>query len=123
MSLEYVIPCNIPSLYRFIHSSEGLGQWFADRVTSEGDIYDFYWGRFPSRAKLVSSKSNSYVRFVWEEDEGSDYFFEMRITATLLTKEVALFITDYAEEDGYDDLKNSWDHGVKRLFRVLGVRF
>lgn len=121
ISLEYILRCNIPSLYKSIHSSEGLGQWFADRVTSSGDEYDFYWGRFPSRAKLVASKSNSFVRFVWEEDLGSDYYFEMRIELSPLTKDVALFITDYAEDDGYDDLVSIWDHGVKRLSRALGI--
>lgn len=120
--LEYVIPCSAAVLYKFLKSESGLGEWFADRVTATSDGYDFFWGKFPTRAHLTAHKDNSYVRFVWDEDLGTDYYFEMRILVTELSKETSLHIVDFAHEDEIEDLVNIYNSGVKKLKRRLGVK-
>ncbi len=123
LTLEYVVPCSVPSLYNLISSSEGLSSWFADRVESlPDDFFDFYWGRYPQRAKLVCYKRDKFVRFVWEEDLESDYYFEISIDVTNLTKQVAIYVTDFCEEDAHDDMVAIWNDGIKKLRHRLGVR-
>jgi hypothetical protein len=39
------------------------------------------------------------VRFRWEEDEGTKYFFEMTITIDEITNDLSLNITDFARKE------------------------
>lgn len=59
------------------------------------------------------------MRFAWEEAD-DDSFFEMKIIVDEITKDVSLFITDFAEEDEIDESKMLWTNQVSDLKQVLG---
>lgn len=107
-------------LYNSISSPTGLSEWFADNVNIKKDLFIFIWDGAEESAKLLSKKSGEYARFQWEEDEGTDYFFEMRIKTDPMTKEVALFITDFAEPDEMEESIQLWRSQVDQLKRMLG---
>jgi len=121
-TLEYPINCTIASLYAKLSTEEGLGSWFADKVEKAENQFVFYWHKSPQDAELISNRENQYVRFRWSEEVDPDIFFEMRITPHELTGDVSLSITDFSEEDEYDDAVQMWENSVKNLKLALGCR-
>jgi hypothetical protein len=84
-------------------------------------VYNFKWGKNEERkATLVAQRNGVYVRFKWEDEE-PHYFFEMRITYNELVMQHMLEITDFAEKDEIDDLKNLWDSQIEQLRRHTGM--
>ena len=77
--LEFTIHASPQMLYNYISNPSGLSEWFADNVNSRGEIFIFIWDDSEEQAKLLSKKANDKVRFQWLEDEGEDYYFEIRI--------------------------------------------
>ena len=120
--LEYPVNCSPRVLFARLCTPEGLGEWFADEVTAEGDVFTFYWNKVESKAKLVALKENKFVRFAWLDlfDEDSN-FFEFRINIEEISGSVALIITDFAEADEKEDSIYLWDTQVTDLKRVLGI--
>ena len=55
---------------------EGLGEWFAEKVNVEGDLFSFFWNGTETKARLAAMKENKLVRFEWldEENEEENYF-------------------------------------------------
>ena len=59
----------------------------------------FSWNGGPAeKATLIRYKPESFVRFRWEEDEGTKYFFEMTIIIDEITNDLSLNITDFCEK-------------------------
>ncbi len=122
--LEYPMNCSPKVLYPRISTPEGLAEWFADEVTSEGEIFFFTWNKIVSKARLLCTKENRMVRFEWigrdnDSDKNTNYF-EFKINIEELTGDVALIITDFAEPDEKEDAIYLWDTEVQRLKSVLG---
>jgi len=119
--IEFVIQSSPQLLYQYIATPSGLSEWFADNVNSRGEKFTFIWDGSEEDAKLLKRKSDEFVRFAWEEnDDGS--FFEMRIIVDEITKDVSLFISDFAEEDEMDEAKMLWENQVTDLKQVLGSK-
>lgn len=119
--IEFVIQSSPQLLYQYISTPSGLSEWFADNVNSRGEKFTFIWDGAEEVAKLLKRKSDEFVRFAWEEnDDGS--FFEMRIIVDEITKDVSLFISDFAEEDEIDEAKMLWENQVSDLKQVLGSK-
>ena len=72
-------------------------------------------------ASVLQKKSNKYIRFQWEEDEGEEYYFEFKIHTDELTRDVALLITDFAEEEDKDDAIDLWDTQISELKHAIGL--
>jgi uncharacterized protein YndB with AHSA1/START domain len=117
--LEFVIQASPQLLYQYISTPSGLSEWYADNVNSRGEIFTFIWDGSEERAKLLKRKSEEFVKLAWEENEDGS-FFEMRIIVDEITKDVSLFITDFAEEDELDEAKMLWENQVSDLKQVLG---
>ena len=83
------------------------------------DIFRFIWDGAEEEAKMLTRKSDEFVKFAWEEND-DDSFFEMRIIVDEITKDVSLFITDFAEEDEIDEAKMLWENQIGDLKQVLG---
>ena len=83
--LEFPIQASPQMLYQYISSASGLSEWFADNVNSRGIIFSFFWDGSEEKAELISSKSNNFVKFRWLDEDGndSDYFFEIKIVKSL----------------------------------------
>ncbi|GGX15728.1 START-like domain-containing protein [Aquimarina muelleri] len=120
--LEFVVQSSPQLLYQYISTPSGLSEWFADNVNSRGELFTFIWDDSEEEAKLLSRKSGERIKFRWVEDEeeGNDYFFELRIQVDEITKDVSLMITDYSEEDEISESKMLWDNMISNLKQVLG---
>lgn len=120
--IEYPITASPQLLYQYISTPSGLTEWFADNVNSRGEFFTFIWGDSEEKAKLVTKKTDEKVKFRWleEDEEETDYFFELRIVLDELTKDVVLMVTDFAEENEIKDQTQLWDNQIADLKKVLG---
>jgi uncharacterized protein YndB with AHSA1/START domain len=120
--LEYNLNCSPKVLFSRLSTPEGLGEWFADQVNVDGDLFSFFWNSSESKARLSAMKENKMVRFEWlgMENEETNYF-EFRINLEELTNELALIITDFAESEEKEDSIYLWDSQINDLKRALGI--
>ena len=117
--LEFVIQASPQLLYQYLSTPSGLSEWFADNVNSRGEVFSFIWDGAEEQAKLLKRKTDEFVKFTWMANE-DDYYFEMKIIVDEITKDVSLFITDFADEDEVDEAKMLWENQVGDLKQVLG---
>ena len=120
LSLEYEIKSSPRILYSFLSESNGLSQWFADKVTFRDQVFTFTWDDEEQKAKLVAMKENKFVRFRWLDDDPQCYF-EMEIVQDELTNDVALSITDFATEETIAERKLIWNNQINYLVGVIGA--
>ncbi|MCE5348043.1 MAG: SRPBCC domain-containing protein [Bacteroidales bacterium] len=120
--LEYTLNCSPKVLFSRLSTPDGLGEWFAERVDVDGDLFSFYWNNSESKARLSALKENKLVRFEWVgmEDEESNYF-EFRINVEELSGSLALIITDFSEPEEKEDAIYLWDSQITDLKRLLGT--
>ena len=85
-----------------------------------GNRMEFFWDGSGQIAKIVAKKDNKFIRFHWE-DEDEETYFEMKIQIDEITNDVALFVTDFAEDDEVEEAKMLWDNQIKDLFQILGA--
>ena len=121
--IEFPINSSKGVLFNIFSTPSGLAEWFCDDVNIKKDIHIFMWDGSEESARLISKKRDEFVKFRWLEDEedGINSFFEFRIKVDDLTGDTALMITDFAEEDEMDDSKELWSAQVDRLKQVLGA--
>jgi uncharacterized protein YndB with AHSA1/START domain len=117
--IEFVIQSSPQMLYQYLATPSGLSEWFADNVNSRGEKFTFIWDGSEEEAKLLKRKTDEFVRFAWEEADDNSYF-EMKIIVDEITKDVSLFITDFAEDDEVEESKMLWTNQVSDLKQVLG---
>ena len=104
VELEYIINTSPNILFTCLSTPSGLSEWFANDVNIKDDTFTFFWDQSEESAKLMKSKKDS-IRFQWEDDEGEDYYFQMAIKIDDLTKDVALLVTDFAEDDEVEEIR------------------
>ncbi|MCK5171740.1 MAG: hypothetical protein KAQ75_17815, partial [Bacteroidales bacterium] len=80
----------------------------------------FIWDGSEQSAELVTKKDNQLVQFKWVDNE-DDAYFEFKISKDELTGDVALVITDFAEDDEKDDAIDLWDTQIAKLKHALGL--
>ncbi len=117
--LEFPVKSSPKILYNFIATPSGLSEWFADNVNSRGTTYTFIWDGSEEVAELISKKAGSFIKFKWEEED-DDTFFELRVRIDDLTKDIALLVTDFADEDEVEESKRLWESQVAELISVIG---
>ena len=120
IELEYIVNTSPTILFNCLSTPSGLSEWFANDVNIKNDMYTFFWDRSEESAKLLSIRKGESVKFQWEDDEDEDYYFEMAIRIDPLTKEVALIITDFAEDDEEDEIRMLWDNNISSLKQAIG---
>ena len=120
--LEYTLNCSPKVLFSRLSTPEGLGEWFAENVNVDGDLFIFFWNGSESIARLSALKENKLVRFEWLNlDNEEENYFEFRINIDELTGDLALIITDFAEADEKEDSIYLWDSQIADLKRLLGI--
>ena len=119
--IEFVIQSSPQLLYQYLATPSGLSEWFADNVNSRGEKFIFIWDGAEEEALLLKRKTDEFVRFSWEEND-DDSYFEMKIIVDEITKDVSLFISDFAEEDEVEESKMLWTNQVSDLKQVLGSK-
>ena len=120
IDLEYIIKTSPTILFNCLSTPSGLSEWFSDDVNIKDDKYTFFWDGSEETAILKTVRKSESVKFQWEDDEGEDYFFEMTIRIDDLTKDVALLVTDFADEGEEDEIQLMWDNNIDKLRKAIG---
>lgn len=120
--LEFEVKSSTSVLFNMISTPSGLSEWFADDVNIKGDMFSFFWDGATESAKLLAKKKGESVKFQWEEDidDGLKTFFEIAIKVDDLTNDVALIITDHADEDEMEESQRLWENQINDLKMVIG---
>ncbi|MCB0477505.1 MAG: SRPBCC domain-containing protein [Crocinitomicaceae bacterium] len=120
--LEFVIKTSTKVLYNMLSTPSGLSEWFADDVNLRDDTFTFIWDGAEEEARKLSAKSGESIKFQWieDEEEGLKTYFELKIVVDDITKDVALIVTDFAEEDELEEAQLLWENQVAELMHVLG---
>ena len=118
--LEFVVKSSPKLLFNYLSTPSGLSEWFADNVNSRGKKFIFIWDGAEENATLVTKKANQFIKFQWEEDEGTDAYFEFRIQIDDITKDVSLMITDFTYDDEIEEATLLWESQIDDLHSILG---
>lgn len=118
--MEFGVKASPAILYNYLITPSGLSQWFCDDVNlKDRTTYVFIWGNSEQAAKMVKNTANKNVKFKWDESEEEEYF-EFDIQQDELTNDVALVITDFAEERDITDNRKLWESQVDTLKHNIG---
>lgn len=118
--LEFILNVSPSMLYNYIISPSGLSEWFADNVNIKGSKYIFVWDNNEEVSILIKSKQDSYLRFQWEQDENTKYYFDFTIDMDEITGDVSLTITDYSDINEIEESKMWWENQIQRLRKIIG---
>ena len=118
--MEFVFQASPQLLYQYISTASGLSEWYAENVNSRSEKFTFIWDENEEEAILLKKKSDQYVRFQWSHADSPEEYFELRIVVDEITKDVSLFVTDFAEEDEVEESKMLWENQIDDLKHVLG---
>lgn len=120
--MEFEVKSSTSVLFNMISTPSGLSEWFADDVNIKDDTFSFFWDGASEEAKLITKKKGESVKFQWEDDidDGLKTYFELAIKVDDLTNDVALMITDFADEDEMDEAKLLWENQIADLKMVIG---
>lgn len=120
--LEIEVKSSTKVLYTMISTPSGLSEWFANDVNIKDDVFTFIWERSSEDAKLLSKRKGEAIKFQWMEDfeDEEKTYFEIAIKVDELTNDVAIVITDFAEEDELDEAKLLWENQIGDLKKVIG---
>ncbi len=120
--LEYSLNSSPNILFYRLSTPGGLSEWFADDINITDKIFTFIWNGTEQKAEMLQKKANQSVRFKWlDDDDDKDSYFEFKIHKDAITGDVALIITDFAEEDEKDDAIDLWNTQVSELKHVIGL--
>ena len=118
--MEFTVKSSVKILFQCLSTSGGLSEWFADDVTIKKDYAKFVWDGTDEEAKILAKKADLMIRYQMVEDEDTDYYFEFLIKTDPLTGDVALMVTDFAEEDELEAQRMLWSSQVGELLHILG---
>ena len=122
LELEYSLKsASLNVLWSMVGTAYGLAEWFAEKVDAVGDRYVFGWKGYDEAAVLLEEKPQEYIRFQWEYDAGTEYYFEIRVVRHELSNALTLLVTVFVEPSEHDDEGLMWNKHVENLCRKLGV--
>lgn len=125
--LEYELNATSPSIiWPVISEASGLERWFADEVEWKGSSLKFTWGtsymnKDERNATIVKEQKEKLIRFKWDGDEDPEAYCEMKIEIGEITNDCVLVITDFAEADDLDSLRELWDDNMESLHQATGL--
>ena len=122
---EFEINASKKMLYPYIYSPSGLSQWLADDVTiNEDKVYNMIWDGEDHFAKVVSHRTNSFVKFEFlggdPEDQEEKSYWEFKLEMNELTQTVFLKITDFSGNEDEEELQDIWESLVGGLKETVG---
>ncbi len=108
-------------LYGYLSTASGLAQWFADDVNINPDkTFTVIWDGEENKARMVSHRTNSQVRFEFITDEPDPNYVEFKIDVNELTQSVFVRVTDYSEMDDLQELEELWENLMADLREIVG---
>ena len=80
--IEYELKSVSPALlWPYIGTKNGLADWFADDVQSDGKQFTFFWNKTSQEAHQIAVRTGLYIRFHWVDDEESRSYFCLLYTS------------------------------------------
>ena len=125
--LEFELNANSPSIiWPLISEATGLETWMADTVERNGNKLLFTWGtswqnKDERSATILEEVKDKLIKFRWDEDEDPEAYCELRIEIGEITNDCVLVVTDFAEPDDVDSLKELWEDNMEMLHQASGV--
>ena len=121
-SLEYPVRTSISFLYKRLSTPSGLSEWFADNVNIKNNILTFYWEGSEEQAIVLKQQKGEFIRYQWLEYEGEEKYFEFSIQIDDMTKDIALIVTDFAEDEvDKEEGILLWNKEIGNLKNALGI--
>ena len=121
-TIEYPLKTSISVLYKRLTTPSGLSEWFADNVSIKNNVLTFYWDGSEEEAIVLSKEKGESIRYQWLENEGEDRYFELSIQIDEMTKDIALVVTDFAENnDEKEEGILMWDTQIDNLKSAIGI--
>ncbi len=127
ITLEYELNTRSPFIiWNLISTTDGLSNWVANNVEEKGNEIIFTWGEIWGHheirsASIVNKEKNRFIRFKWNDDADENDYWELKIEQSKETDEYRLIITDFADHDDPDGLKDIWDENMSRLHQASGI--
>ena len=123
-TLEFPVNYSASILYNKISTASGLAKWFADDVIVKDKIFTFIWEGSEQKALRIKKKKNHYIRFKWLDEtlEEQEVYFEFLIQIDKITQNIALVITDFAEnEEEKEEQTNLWCKQIQSLKTAISL--
>lgn len=117
--MEFPVRCSPAILFEFLATSNGLQEWFADKVDDRDNHFIFNWNGSIEKADVIEKEQDRLIRFHWVTSPPNE-FFEFKIEKTEVSNQTILVISDFAEKNEIKDQKQLWDYQIKELFHRLG---
>jgi uncharacterized protein YndB with AHSA1/START domain len=117
--IEFEVRSSPRILFNYLSTPSGLADWFADEVKDDENIYTLFWGKSSSQVELLSKKDHHIVRYKWVDGD-KDTYFEFEIVTDDLTSDVALLVTDFAEENDIEEETKLWQSQIGNLMHIIG---
>ena len=122
---DFEVNASKKMLFPYINTASGLAQWMADDVTvNEDKVFSFVWDNENHKAKIVSQRSNHYVKFEFLPESDDDHkdpaYLELRLEVNELTQTVFLLVTDYSDMEDQQELQDLWENLVGNLKETVG---
>ncbi len=119
--IEYTFKTSPKILFSRLSTPSGLSEWFAKDVKVQKENLTFVWDGYEETAQILEKKDQEHIKFQWLDND-DDSYFEFRIKKDALTHDLALIITDFADDENEkeDDIE-LWDTQINELKRVLGL--
>jgi len=122
---EFEIHASKKMLFPYIFTASGLSQWMADDVTVDEDkVFNFKWEGEDHKAKMVTHRINSFVKFEFlpeeDDDEEDPKFIEIRLEMNELTQMVFIAISDFNDIDDDEELQDLWESLIHSLKEIVG---
>tara|TARA_B100000768_G_scaffold98570_1_gene91921 strand:- start:407 stop:793 length:387 start_codon:yes stop_codon:yes gene_type:complete len=121
--LEFPLRASPKMLFPFLSTPSGMSEWFCDDVNSRSEMFTFFWDGSEEQARLIKKQQDRLVRFRWisDEEDGIDTYFEFRIEVDALTNDTSIIVTDFAESDDMEEAKLLWDSQIRELQHLIGA--
>lgn len=121
--LEFPLRASPKMLFPFLSTPSGMSEWFCDDVNSRSELFTFFWDGSEEQARLIKKQQDRLVRFRWisDEEDGLETYFEFRIEVDALTNDTSIIVTDFAESDDMEEAKLLWDSQIRELQHLIGA--
>jgi uncharacterized protein YndB with AHSA1/START domain len=121
--LEFPLRASPKMLFPFLSTPSGMSEWFCDDVNSRSELFTFFWDGSEEQARLLKKQQDRLVRFRWisDEEDGLDTYFEFRIELDALTNDTSIIVTDFADSDDIEEAKLLWNSQIHELQHLIGA--
>ena len=121
--LEIPLRASPKMLFPFLSTPSGLSEWFCDDVNSRTELFTFFWDGSEEQARLLKKQMDKMVRFRWlsDEEDGLDSYFELRIEVDALTNDTSIIVTDFADANEVEEAKQLWESQIHELQHIIGA--